>query len=186
MIRVCIDPGHGGKDPGCVGVGAVREAEVNLLAARELQPVLARAGFEVLLTRSGDSHVSLPERCRIANEARADVFVSIHCNAPGSDADRSKVRGIETYRLPGGQAERIAQRIHELALIFTDAPDRGCKNHWLKLTVLHATKMPAVLFELGYLTHPSEGVLLCEAAYRQAWTHAITAGLLGWAREVKQ
>lgn len=93
-LRVVVDPGHGGDDPGATGI--VREKAVTLAIARELAALL-RAGLraEVALTRYGDESVSLRERTRRANAARADLFVSIHANA----SPRRGARGIETYYL---------------------------------------------------------------------------------------
>lgn len=93
-LRVALDPGHGGDDPGATGV--VREKTVTLAIAKELAALL-RAGLrvEATLTRWGDESVSLRERTRRANAARADIFVSIHANA----SPRASARGIETYFL---------------------------------------------------------------------------------------
>jgi N-acetylmuramoyl-L-alanine amidase len=95
MRRVVIDPGHGGRDTGAVGPHGIREKDVALAIARELAQRLRALGFSVILTRKDDSYVSLDERTRIANQARADLFVSIHCNA----ARRRTLSGVETWTL---------------------------------------------------------------------------------------
>jgi N-acetylmuramoyl-L-alanine amidase len=95
MRRVVIDPGHGGRDTGAVGRHGLREKDVALAIARTLARRLRALGFTVILTRKDDSYVSLDERTRIANQARADLFVSVHCNA----ARRRTLSGVETWTL---------------------------------------------------------------------------------------
>jgi N-acetylmuramoyl-L-alanine amidase len=92
---VVLDPGHGGRDPGAVGVGGVREKDVTLAMAHALEDDLRERGFEVVLTRKDDRAVSLEERSAIAEAADGDLFVSLHANA----ARRRAVRGVETYYL---------------------------------------------------------------------------------------
>jgi len=92
---VVIDPGHGGRDPGAIGVGGTREKQVTLKLAEALGRKLETRGFEVLFTRRDDRSISLEERTAIAEAARADLFVSIHANA----SPRRSTHGIETYYL---------------------------------------------------------------------------------------
>jgi N-acetylmuramoyl-L-alanine amidase len=92
---VVLDPGHGGRDPGAIGVGGVREKDVTLAMARALREDLAARGFRVVLTRDGDHTLDLEERTARAEAARGDLFVSLHSNA----ARRRSVRGVETYYL---------------------------------------------------------------------------------------
>lgn len=92
---VVVDAGHGGRDPGAMGVGGLREKDVNLAIARKLARQLELRGFEVVLTRNDDRALSLEERTAIAESAGGDVFVSIHANA----SRRARARGIEIYTL---------------------------------------------------------------------------------------
>ena len=92
---VVLDPGHGGKDPGAIGVGGVREKNVTLALARSLAKDLEARGFRVVMTRDDDRFIDLEERTAIAEAARGDLFVSLHANA----ARRVSVRGVETYYL---------------------------------------------------------------------------------------
>ncbi len=94
--RIVLDPGHGGRDPGAVGVrGATEKYLTYDIATRVARKLRTRLNAEVLLTRTNDSYISLPRRKDAANHASADAFVSIHCNA----ARNSKANGIETYYL---------------------------------------------------------------------------------------
>lgn len=92
---VVLDPGHGGRDPGAIGVGGLREKDVTLSMARTLAKELEARGFRVVLTRDDDRAIDLEERTAIAEAARGDIFVSLHANA----ARRRSVRGVETYYL---------------------------------------------------------------------------------------
>jgi len=106
VARVVLDPGHGGYDAGAIGPTGLREKDVTLDVARRVQPILARAGLDVVLTRSDDRFVSLEERTARANQVGADLFVSIHCNA----AENHARRGVESYVLDTTRDE-IAQRV---------------------------------------------------------------------------
>lgn len=92
---VVLDPGHGGRDPGAIGVGGLREKVVTLRLAQALAPRLAKRGFRVAFTREDDRTVSLEERTAIAEAARGDLFVSLHANA----SRRRSLNGVETYYL---------------------------------------------------------------------------------------
>ena len=91
-IRIVVDPGHGGKDPGAVR-GKYREKDWNLAVGKELARLLEKGGFEVKITRSTDVFIALSERSRIANNFKADLFVSVHVNSTKS----SKADGFQVY-----------------------------------------------------------------------------------------
>jgi len=93
--RVVIDAGHGGHDTGTVGPGGTQEKNVALAVALRLGQVLTDQGLEVLFTREEDHFVRLEDRARMANEAKGDLFISVHCNSGGE----SSWRGVETYSL---------------------------------------------------------------------------------------
>lgn len=92
---VVVDAGHGGRDPGAIGVGGLREKDVTLKLARSVGKRLEKKGFEVVYTREKDRTLGLEERTAIAESVRGDLFVSIHANA----SKRRSVHGIETYYL---------------------------------------------------------------------------------------
>lgn len=127
--RIVIDPGHGGKDPGAPGyINGVWEKDIVLKLATTLaQKLRSRLSCEVLLTRTTDRKLTLEERTAIANTRRADLFISMHCNA----AENKKLSGIETYILnlaTDEQAIAVAARenatseknISDLAYILND------------------------------------------------------------------
>ena len=91
-MRIVVDPGHGGKDPGALR-SRVREKDLNLAVAKELYKLLKKGNFEVKITRDNDTFIALSERSKIANSFKADLFVSIHTN---SSKNRS-ANGFEVY-----------------------------------------------------------------------------------------
>lgn len=96
--RVVIDPGHGGKDPGAIGVGGVKEKDINLKLAKMLARRLRARSFDVVLTREDDRFIDLEERTVLAESARGDLFISLHANASRNPS----LRGIEVYYLDEG------------------------------------------------------------------------------------
>jgi len=103
---VIVDPGHGGTDPGAIGVGGLREKDVTLRLSKLLSARLRAMGFEVVSTRETDRSVSLEERTAIAEASKGDVFISLHANS----APRRTVEGIETY-YPDANHERHSLRV---------------------------------------------------------------------------
>jgi N-acetylmuramoyl-L-alanine amidase len=108
-LKIVVDAGHGGKDSGALGPGGAMEKNITLSMATRLAGRLREKGFTVIMTRDDDTFIPLRERTRIANRARADLFVSIHCNA---NDDKSN-EGVETYFLSlkaDASSTRVAQR----------------------------------------------------------------------------
>ncbi len=123
VATVVLDPGHGGKDPGAIGVSGVREKDITLDLARRLRPRLQSRGFQVVLTRSTDRFLSLEERTALAAGSGGDLFISLHANA----SRKRSVHGIETYYLNTGnkrQSLRVAARENGMAASEFDQLDR--------------------------------------------------------------
>lgn len=110
LRKIVLDPGHGGKDPGAIGVGGVAEKDITLSVARKLAHKLrAELGVKVILTRNDDRYVPLEDRTALANQEDADLFISLHMNA----SPNPEARGIETYYLDNTTDEaaiRLAAR----------------------------------------------------------------------------
>ena len=102
LNTVIVDPGHGGKDPGCVGPQGLEEKTVTLDIARRLASLLRSRGLQVKLTRNSDEFVPLHTRTSYANQCRGDLFLSIHCNSWRDP----QVRGVQTYFLKPARSER--------------------------------------------------------------------------------
>jgi N-acetylmuramoyl-L-alanine amidase len=151
-MRVYIDPGHGGDDPGAVH-GELVEQDIALSISGSLEENLRDLGHEVLLSRRDDVTISLHGRASMANEWKADVFLSIHLNAdPDPDLPgMPEAHGHEFWIYPGSfKGLRLAEAINKaFVFAFPDQPARGIKE--ANFAVLRLTEMPAVLLELAFI-----------------------------------
>lgn len=172
QLTVVIDPGHGGRDPGAVGIGGLREKDINTAVSRRVQASLNARGINAVLTRSDDRELDLQPRVNIAERADADVFVSIHSNA--ISLSRPDVNGLETYYYSSGF--RLAQTIHNNILQRTDLRDRGVRR--ARFYVLVNTSMPAVLVETGFVTGREDAARFRNPQEVNTIADGITAGIL--------
>ena len=142
MRRVVIDAGHGGKDPGAVGLKGTREKDLTLKIARRIRATMAKEmpDVEVIMTRDSDKFLKLKERTNKANEVEADLFISIHINA----SVNRRVRGVETYYLNVAHdryAKRLSARenpmneneISDLGFILADLMMKSNVNESIRL-----------------------------------------------------
>ncbi|OBQ36056.1 MAG: N-acetylmuramoyl-L-alanine amidase [Anabaena sp. MDT14b] len=171
-IVVIIDPGHGGKDSGAIGIGGVLEKDVILPISKRITEVLERNGIQVIMTRDSDYFVTLPGRVTMAERANADVFVSIHANSAG--ANRPEVSGLETYHYDSGL--RLAQIVHSKILQSLNVRDRKVRK--ARFYVLRKTSMPSILVETGFLTGRDDAAKLRTSAYQNQMADAIAQGIL--------
>lgn len=104
---IVLDPGHGGKDPGCIGRGGTKEKAVVLSVGRKLRTALQNAGFAVYMTRADDTYLKLAERAAIAERKKADLFISIHANANPSRS----MKGFSIYTLSEKASDEEAQKL---------------------------------------------------------------------------
>lgn len=170
---VCIDAGHGGADSGAVNGGKYEKA-VTLATAKILKQELEKNGYKVILTRDSDKTLTLAERCKISNGANADIFVSIHCNS----AENKSAEGIETWRYTtvGSTTKRLAENVQKRMIDVTGARNRGVKEGGFY--VIKNTKAPAVLVEMGFISHAEESVKLFKTYYQTAIAKAICQGVI--------
>ncbi|MCS7173329.1 MAG: N-acetylmuramoyl-L-alanine amidase family protein [Armatimonadetes bacterium] len=168
---VALDPGHGGSDPGAIGVTGLVEKDVVLDVSLRLRTLLERQGIRVVMTRETDVSVDLGARVPTALQAGATVFVSIHANA----SVRSVIRGVETYYLkPDGM--RLAILVQEELGRSLSVPDRGIRTANFK--VLRDSPIPAVLVEIGYLTNPVDEALLRTPDFREKVAQALARAIM--------
>ncbi len=171
-VVVIIDPGHGGKDSGALGIGGAREKDVILPIGKKLGEILERHGVQVKLTRSSDYFVTLPGRVQMAERANADLFVSIHANSAG--AGRPDVNGLETYYYDTGLS--LARVVHRSILQSINVRDRGVRK--ARFYVLRKSSMPSILVETGYMTGRQDMARLKTASYQNQMAEAIARGIL--------
>jgi len=177
-FRVVIDPGHGGPDPGAIGIGSTQEKDVVLEISQQVAELLRGRGVDVLLTRTGDIDVDLPPRAQLANGSGADVFVSIHANA--LSMSRPDVNGLETFYFQSQQGRSLAAAIHNSIMGTVRREDRGVREG--RFYVIRATRMPSSLVEVGFLTGADDAPDLMDPAHRRQLALAISAGILDYLR----
>lgn len=177
---ILIDPGHGGLQPGALGVQGVQEKVYNLKVALRVGELLQWAGADVTYTRIGDRTVSLRERVDAVEAANADILVSIHANASlAKDAT-----GTETLYHPGRPADRLlASSIQEKVVGQLDLFDRGIKQR-SDLYILRHSPVPSALVEVGFLDHAEEGPFLLTAEAMEKGSMGIVRGIAAFFRDM--
>ena len=173
---ICIDPGHGGEDPGAVN-GDRLEKDDNLTLALKVAEYVEQQGFTALLTRSDDRYLTLGDRCEIANDADAAYFVSLHRNSASGG------KGTEVWIASGKTApeRKLAQKIMAALDDVGIQSNRGVKSGTQSspdkdYAVNKNTKMPSCIVELGFITNDEDNRLLDEKhdEYARAIACAIT------------
>jgi N-acetylmuramoyl-L-alanine amidase len=200
---ICLDPGHGGNDPG-YQVGSNDEKKYTLLLAQEVRAQLKAAGFKVVLTRTTDVKIPLEDRPVVAKRNGADLFISLHFNA--TETGRNEVKGTEIFCLtPAGATSTNARgegdtrwvagnRNDERNMLLAyqmqksyskslNIEDRGVKR--ARFQVLREAPMPAILIEGGFMSHPAEGRKIYDPAYRKQMAKAIVEGVQAYKKAVR-
>ena len=175
-LVVMIDPGHGGQDPGAIGIGGVREKDIILPIGQRVADILELNGIQVIMTRDSDYFVSLPGRVAMAERANADVFVSIHANSAG--ANRPEVSGLETYHYESGLT--LARIVHSNILQSLNIRDRNVRK--ARFYVLRKTSMPSILVETGFITGREDVANLTNSTYQNQMAEAIAQGIIQYLR----
>ena len=180
-FSVVIDPGHGGPDPGAIGIGGLRETDVVLEVSKLVEKILSEKGVKVRLTRKNEVDLDLPPRVSFANRSDADIFVSIHANA--SRGKRRDINGLETFYYRGWRGRLLAKGIQKQILrVSPGSPDRGVKQG--RYFVIKNTRMPAVLVEIGFLTGRLDARRLEKTSHRKRIAYAIAKGILEYLSKV--
>ncbi|QSF49838.1 MULTISPECIES: N-acetylmuramoyl-L-alanine amidase [unclassified Thermosynechococcus] len=172
---VVIDPGHGGRDPGAIGIGGIREKDIVLDISLQVSQFLQQQGVQVILTRTTDIDLDLAPRVAIAERARANAFVSIHANA--ISLARPDVNGLETYFAPG-RSSRLASAIHNSILNSLNIRDRGVRA--ARFYVIRNTSMDSALVETGFVTGAEDAANFKNPAWRTQMARAIAQGILNF------
>lgn len=182
---IVIDPGHGGFDPGKVGVNDALEKDINLSIAFKLKNVLEEKGYEVILTRTQDVSLNaandknkksadMKERVRIINEAKPVVAISIHQNSYPQES----VKGAQVfYHQQSEQGKKLAESIQEqMKQTINDGNHRMAKAND-SYYMLKKTECPIVIVECGFLSNQQEAALLLEEAYQEKIAWGILTGI---------
>ncbi len=171
-VVVVIDAGHGGEDPGALGVSSSVEKDITLAVARSIALQSVRyPNLVVVLTRVDDRYVELADRVARARQVRAAAYVSLHANA----APDPTARGVETFVANGAKnragSEALAAALQASVVRATSSKDRGVK---MKTLYTSRATMPAALVEMGFLTEKADTRLLQDPAVQAR----IAAGIL--------
>lgn len=155
-VTVVVDAGHGGSDPGALGVplttGAA-EADVNLATAIAVQKRLEGLGATVVMTRTEDTDLSMNDRMTMTRQADADFFISLHSNSVGFEQNSNKSKGTEVYYYFDG-SKTLASQAAEKVASYTGRTARGAKFSNYRVTL--NSFCPSVLVEMGFVTNPEE------------------------------
>jgi N-acetylmuramoyl-L-alanine amidase len=192
---VVLDPGHGGQDSGAM-VGGLMEKDLTLDIARRVDRLLESQGIATLMTRLGDSYVSLADRAAFGNRVRDSIFVSIHFN----EDNKPVTTGVETYyaahqitsgfllaswlpflsrppsNSPKPESQSLAGFIQEALVARTRSVDRGAQAQ--QFFVIANVSSPAVLVEGGFLTNKDDVSKLASEDYRDQLAAAVADGIL--------
>ena len=178
---VCLDPGHGGDESGALSKDKKRrEQDDNLELALKVKSALEKRNIKVIMTRNDDSTVSLKERCVIANNANADLFVSLHRNSSDDGT------GMEVWikDKPSPEEEKLAKDILNGLVSVSGLTDRGVKKGYRNRSgnnyyVNGNTKMPSCLAEVGFITNRKDNENFDKNidAYAEAIAQAVSENL---------
>lgn len=178
---IALDDGHGvetaGKrTPMIPEIGRIiRENEFNKAVKLLTDAELKRCRFDTIFTAPGDKDAPLSDRAKIANKAKADLFISIHYNAFDGKFGTNK-GGIETYHLPGSvKGKKLAECVHKFLIQGTPLIDRGVKS--ANFHLLRETNMPAILIEAGFMDVKLEAILMQDKTYQLETAKEIAKGV---------
>ncbi len=173
---IMIDPGHGGRDNGTTGSSGTIEKKLTLQTSKLLYNKLRASGANVILTRNSDTYLSLSTRVSMAHYQNVDAFISIHYDS----VTDSTVKGMTTYYYSTSQ-KPLAASIHMSTQNQTKLKNRGVR--FGDYHVLRENRQKAVLIELGYLSNPTEELLLTSSGYQEQVTNGIHQGLIQYFKQ---
>ncbi len=172
-LKVTVDAGHSRESFGTIGPWGNTEASVNLMTANVLKQELEKRGAEVVMTQDGTREISLTDRTNMAWKERANIFISLHCDACADGQDPREIQGFSVhYYQP--QSHALASALHDVYAEKSNIRDEGLWRS--NLAVCRATQMPSLLFEQAFLILPEyEELLLTPKHQKMAAESIITA-----------
>jgi N-acetylmuramoyl-L-alanine amidase len=175
-LKIVVDAGHGGTDPGAIANG-LNEEDVTLDIAKRTQQKLENEGATVLMTRDSDEYPTLSDRVNFANDQKANSFVSIHANFSTS----TSASGSETYwnsQYFGEESKALATFIQTQLYQQMDTINRGVKE--ADFYVIKNTVMPSVLVETAFISNKNDAAKLGDPTYRDHAAEAIKDGFVNY------
>lgn len=170
---IIIDAGHGGQDPGAIGIGGVFEKEYTLRTAQLVVEKLKNAGAHVIMTRSSDEYINVNKRVDISRSYPSSVFISIHYNAH----ENATAKGIGTYYYHHSDKE-ISSAIQNQLISLTLLQDDGVQ--FGDFYVLRNNHQHSLLLELGFITNQHDLSAIKTQNYQHQVANAITEGLINY------
>jgi N-acetylmuramoyl-L-alanine amidase len=171
---ICIDAGHGGTEPGAIGLTGVPEKTINLGIARELKTILEFKGARVIMTRNSDETTEIFSRVKTANANNSQVIISIHNNSLPSSRNPLEEHGTSVYYYHS-QSLPLAKFLHQSLLDMTGFKDFGVFYDSLVMT--RPTEAPSVLLEVGFMINPDEYNQLITPEFQEKAAYGIAQGL---------
>lgn len=182
---IVLDSGHGGSDPGKIGVNQAKEKEVNLAIAKKIKKKLEKKGWKVVMTREKDEMLGDPQeenkkvhdmkaRVEMINKTMPKVAVSIHQNSYQDE----QVHGAQVfYYSHSEEGKRMAEVMQKALLMADEANTRQAKANDTYY-LLRRTEVPTIIVECGFLSNPEEAARLIDPKYQKKMAEAITEGIL--------
>ncbi len=180
-ILVLVDAGHGGKDPGKVGVNDALEKDINLAIAKKLKEYLEKSNIQVIMTRDDDSAEDtklgdMKKRVELINEVKPTLVVSIHQN---SYSDQS-IRGAQVFYFTHSKESKEAAAVMQEALRQMDSENTRAIKANNTFYMLKKTEVPTIIVECGFLSNPTEAEKLTTDEYQQQLADTICSGVIKW------
>lgn len=189
---ILLDSGHGGRDPGKVGVNKVLEKDLNLQIAKKVKACLEKKGYKVVMTRETDEGLSKPgagsskvsdmkQRVALINQLEPPLAVSIHQNSYGE----SSVKGAQVFYYSHSKEGETAAKVMQEALKKLDAKNNRQAKANDTYYLLRKTKVPTIIVESGFLSNPEEALKLADEAYQNQIAEAVTEGVISYLNSKK-
>lgn len=181
QVVIVVDPGHGGEDPGKVGINDVLEKDLNLQIAKKVKKLLEEAGIKIVMTRTNDKvpdakKEDLNQRVQLINETKPTLALCIHQNSYPDE----KIKGAQVfYHTITPEAEDVATIVQEQLRTVDPTNTRQIKENDTYF-MLKNCQVPTIIVECGFLTNPEEAAKLTQEEYQDQIAQAISEGVVKW------
>ena len=181
QVVIVVDPGHGGEDPGKVGINDVLEKDLNLQIAKKVKKLLEEAGIKIVMTRTNDKvpdakKEDLNQRVQLINETKPTLALCIHQNSYPDE----KIKGAQVfYHTITPEAEDVATIVQEQLRTVDPTNTRQIKENDTYF-MLKNCQVPTIIVECGFLTNPEEAAKLTQEEYQDQIAQAICEGVVKW------
>ena len=181
QVVIVVDPGHGGEDPGKVGINDVLEKDLNLQIAKKVKKLLEEAGIKIVMTRTNDKvpdakKEDLNQRVQLINDTKPKLALCIHQNSYPD----AKIKGAQVfYHTITPEAEDVASIVQEQLRTVDPTNTRQIKENDTYF-MLKNTQVPTIIVECGFLTNPDEAAKLTQEDYQDQLAQAICEGIIKW------